>query len=345
MVEEKQVPLPSSVEETAPMRRYGRVEETQPTPRVGPRAVRTPSSIGDRRRGARRFLLVVLLILLVSVFGGLGAGAYALWRRTDTFPRTNVLILGLDRRPDQGTVVRSDTMILMTVYPAGPRIALLSIPRDLYVEIPGYGTNRINTAHFWGESEMEGGGPALAVQTVAQSLGVPVHYYVRLDLDGFRAVVDAVGGVDVVVEKPIVDNAYPTDDYGTVRIEIPAGPQHMDGETALRYARSRHGSSDFDRARRQQQILIALAHRLLEPDVWPQLPAVIHVVRDNLDTDLTARELLQLAPTLQRVGAEGIEHRVIDREMTEPWTTPTGGAVLLPCWEVIHPLVQEMFTP
>jgi len=272
-------------------------------------------------------------------------GGYALWRWTATLPRTNVLILGLDRRPGQGSVVRSDTMMLMTVYPAGPRVALLSIPRDLYVAIPGHGTSRINTAHFWGENEAEGSGPALAAQTVAQSFGVPVHQYVRVDFDGFRAIVDAVGGVDVVVEKAIVDNAYPTEDYGTMRIEIPAGPQRMDGETALRYARSRHGSSDFDRAERQQQILIALARRLLKRAAWPNLPTVIQIIMEDVETDLTIQDMLLMAPTIYRVGPDRIEHEVIDREMTEPWTTPSGGAVLLPRWEVLHLVVQDLFAP
>ncbi len=289
--------------------------------------------------------LLLALILLLLVAGGMAVGWYALWQRAATLPRTNILILGIDRRPEQGTVVRSDTMILTTVYPPGPRIALLSIPRDLYVEIPGYGSNRINTAHFWGESEAEGSGPALAMRTVTQNFGVPVHHYVRVDFDAFRAIVDGVGGIDIVVEKPIVDDAYPTDDYGIMHIEIPAGPQHMDGETALRYVRSRHGASDFDRAKRQQQVLLALAHRLLEPEVWPHLSIIYRVVMDNVDTDLTAQDLLLLAPTLYRVGADGIEHRVIDCEMTEPWTTPTGSEVLLPRWEAINPLVQELFTP
>jgi LCP family protein required for cell wall assembly len=164
-------------------------------------------------------------------------------------PRTNTLILGLDRRPDQGTVVRSDTMMVLTTHPPDASVGLLSIPRDLYVEIPGRGTSRINTAHFWGESQAAGNGPLLAMATVEHNFGVPIHHYVRVDFEGFRAVVDAVGGIDIVVEEPIVDDAYPSEDYGTIRIEIPAGPQHMDGETALRYARSRHSSSDFDRAR------------------------------------------------------------------------------------------------
>ncbi len=326
------------------------LDDTQPVPRAvspyqySPYTVALPFPEAPARRFSCLPSLIAALVVFLCLVGGLIVGGY-IWRSATTAPRSTILILGLDRRPDQGYVTRSDTMILMTVYPPGPRIVLLSIPRDLYVNVPGYGQDRINTAHFWGESESPGGGPTLALQTVAQNLGVPVEYYVRVDFDGFRAIVDAVGGIDVMVEQPVVDDAYPTDDYGTMRIEIPAGPQHMDGETALRYARSRHGASDFDRTERQQQVITALARRLFEPAVWPRWPAVYRVVADHVDTNLTIEDMLLLAPTFYRVGIDGIEHRAITRDMTEPWTTPSGGAVLLPRWEMIHPLIQELFTP
>ena len=304
---------------------------------------------GRRRRHTRSSCLTRLLSLLVplllSMVLGVTAGGYILWRWSATRPRINVLILGLDRRPEEGYVVRSDTMILASFYPAGPAVTMLSIPRDLYVEIPGYGSNRINTAHFWGESEFEGGGPVLAAQTILLNFGVPVHHYVRIDFEAFRAIVDAVGGIDVTVEAPIVDEAYPTEDYGTMRIEIPAGLQHMNGETALRYARTRHGSSDFDRVARQQKVVMALASRLLQPAVWPRLPLVYHAVREYVDTDMSDSDLLLLAITMYRLGVDKIECRAIDREMTRPWTTPEGGSVLLPRWETIYPLIQELPTP
>jgi LCP family protein required for cell wall assembly len=296
---------------------------------------------GRRRSCLPPFVLAILAIVLSCAC--LGAGALGLSESTGEWSRTNILVLGLDRRPAQGYVVRSDVLMLVTAYPPGPRLALLSIPRDLYVDIPGRSQARINTAHFWGEDERPGGGPALAMETVTENFGVPVDGYVRLDFDGFRAVVDAVGGIDVLVEEAIVDNEYPTADYGTTRIEIPAGPQHMDGETALRYVRSRHGSSDFDRAARQQQVLIALARRLSNPGNWLRLPAVSRAIIENVDTDMGPGRLIQLAITGLRVGPDGIEHHVIDRDMTTPWTTPTGGAALLPRWEVINPLVEELF--
>jgi LCP family protein required for cell wall assembly len=297
-----------------------------------------------RRRNPYRACLFPIL-LFISLVGALALGGYALWSWSATLPRANVLILGLDRRPEEGNVVRSDTMILASVSPSDSRIALLSIPRDLYVEIPGHDPDRINTAHFWGENDADGNGPALAMQTVEQNFNVPVHHYVRVDFDGFRAVVNAVGGIDIVVEEAIVDDQYPTADYGVIRIEIPAGPQRMDGETALRYARSRHGSSDFDRIKRQQQVIAALAQRLLKPGVWLRLPLLYLAVTDHVETDLTDRDMLLLLPTLYRAGTDGIERHTIDREMTLSWTTPAGGAVLLPQWEMIRPRLQEWFTP
>ncbi len=285
----------------------------------------------------------MLALSLVCVC--LGMASFGLWQSSSSQGRLNVLVLGLDRRPGQGYVVRSDTMMLVTVNPLGPRIGLLSIPRDLYVDIPGYATNRINTAHFWGENEGAGRGPVLAKQTVEHNFGVPVHRFVRVDFDGFRAVVDAVGGVDILVEEPVVDNAYPTEDHGVIRIEILPGLQHMDGETALQYARSRHGSSDFDRASRQQQVLVALVRRVLNPVVWPRLPALYAALVDHIDADVRVWDLVPLAATLFRVGPDGIEYHVVGRDMTSPWTTPSGGAVLLPQWERITPMIHQLFAP
>jgi LCP family protein required for cell wall assembly len=285
------------------------------------------------------------LVTLLIAAGALFALAYGFSSWAASRPRTTVLIMGLDRRPEQGDVVRSDTMLLLTVSPSGPRAALLSIPRDLYVNIPGRGQDRINTAHFWGENAAAGNGPTLAMQTVQQNFGVTVNHYVRIDFEGFRAIVDAAGGVDILVEQAIVDDAYPTEDYGTMRIEIPAGLQHMDGETALRYARTRHGSSDFDRARRQQQILTALARNLLRPEGWLRIPAVYQAVSEHVESDLSTGDMLALAAVLYRVGPEEIERRTIEREMTQSWITPGGASVLLPRWELIQPLVQELFTP
>jgi len=297
--------------------------------------------VAKRKRGLRLspFLLAVLVLVLscgcLAVGGGYAAQAAA--------PRTNVLVLGLDRRPGQGDAVRSDVMMVVGADTQAPSLALLSIPRDLYVEIPGHGQSRINAAHIWGESGNPGGGPELAMATVRENFGVGVRHYVRVDFDAFRAVVDAAGGIDVTVEERIVDNAYPTEDYGTTRIEIPAGEQYMDGELALQYARTRHASSDFDRAARQQQVLMALVRKLASPEGLMRLPAVARAGLDHVDTNLGPVEMVQLGVTALRVGPDEFEHRVIDRDMVQSWTTPTGGAVLLPRWDVIGPVVEELF--
>lgn len=317
---------------------WGSEETTQPSPPTIPYTL-SPRETKKRRVLLSPFILAILVMALSC--GCLGAGG--VWLSQTAGSRTNVLILGLDRRPQQGTVVRSDVLMLLTADPRGPRLGLLSIPRDLYVEIPGYGQSRINTAHFYGERDNRGNGPDLAMETVARNFGVPVRHYVRVDFDGFRAVIDAVGGIDVTVEERIVDNAYPTEDYGTTRIEIPAGPQHMDGERALQYVRSRHGASDFERTARQQQVVVALARRLAAPQTWPRLPAVFRAVMRHVQTNLGPVEMVQMGVTALRVGTDGIEHRVIDRDMTRPWTTPTGGAVLLPRWEIIEPVVKDLF--
>lgn len=285
------------------------------------------------RRGCCSSVLLLLALLAVLATAALTCSILL----APAAPRT-ILVLGLDRRPDETGPVRSDTLLLIAVRPDVPWVALLSIPRDLYVEVPGHGQSRINTAHFFG-------GPALAAETVARNFGVPIDRWARLDFNGFRALVDAAGGMDIDVPRRIVDNAYPTEDYGVMRIEIPAGQQHMDGETALRYVRTRHDSNDFERAERQQQVVLALVRQLLQPSAWPRWPAVASAFTQSVETDVQPWDILALLPTLVRVGPEGIQHAVINAEMTTPFTTPSGGQVLLPRWERIRPLVREVVGP
>jgi len=288
-----------------------------------------------RRRGC----LVALLLLAALVCVG-GVFAYGLLVAPGPL---NVLVLGIDRRPGEGDAVRTDTLLLVHADPGSGRLAMLSIPRDLWVSIPGHGEGRINTAHVYGELEAPGKGPQRVAETVSHNLGVPVDYTLRLDFDAFRQVIDAAGGIEIEVPEAIVDDAYPTEDYGVMRIEIPAGMQHMDGERALQYARSRHGSSDLHRAARQQQIFVALAKKLTSPGGWPLLPGVYQALQSAVETDMGLRDLSRLALAWQRAGEGGVEQIVIDRDMTTPFQTADGAAVLLPRWELIHPLVSSRF--
>lgn len=307
---------------------------TQRRTRPKKRSTSRTRRLENKRRSRLSGWSVLGLLLILGCILGF-AGCAAAWVR----PPMNLLILGVDRRPGESSANHTDTLLLLRVDSRKPSIKLLSIPRDLWVSVPGYGENRINTAYFFGEIERPGDGLNLAAKTIEANFDVPVHHTLRLDFQSFKSVIDAAGGIYVDVPYAIVDTAYPTDDYGVITIQIPAGRQHMDGETALRYARTRHGSSDFARAARQQQVLVALGERLASPASWFRLPKVNSALRQAFGSDLSSSDLLQLGVTLARVGAEGIEHNVIDENMTTPFMTAQGAAVLLPQWEKINPLV------
>jgi LCP family protein required for cell wall assembly len=203
----------------------------------------------------------------------------------------NVLLLGTDQRPGETVVQRwgnSDTIILVSVDPAQQRAAMVSIPRDVLVTIPGVGEQKVNAAYLRG-------GPQLAMRVVGDLLGLTVHRWASVDTSAFAAVIDSVGGVVVDVETPIRDDEFPTDDYGVRRINLPAGLQWLDGERALWYARSRHASNDYDRADRQQRLLRALQGRARDPGLLPRVPTLLNVVAGAVKTDVSPREAVVLA--------------------------------------------------
>lgn len=265
------------------------------------------------------------------------------WQETE---RVNVLLLGIDaREKDKGGPTRTDIMMVVTIDPVDKTAAILSIPRDLYVEIPGRGEDRINTAHVWGEiDQYPGSGPGLAKKVVELNFGIPIHYYARVDFNGFVRIVDTVGGVTVDVTKPVKDDEYPLGDRGMKRIYIPAGLQHMDGETALQYARSRHGDTVINRTRRAQKVLLALRAQALKLDLLPKLPVLIATMRDTVQTDVPLdQEGLALAQLIAEVDASSIRTVVIDESMVMGYTTASGAEVMLPKWDRIRPLVREVF--
>lgn len=300
-----------------------------------------PSPLSHPRRRVSWWLAGCFLFLCpLVIIGGLVGGVFlAAWQSG----QLNVLILGQDRRPGETGPVRTDTLILGAFDPQQPQVALLSIPRDLWVDIPGQGANRINTAHYFGELTQPGFGPELTKQTIQNNFGLTPHGYVLVDFAGFVALVDALGGIEVDVPETIVDENYPTYDYGYTTIMIPAGPQHMDGETALIYARTRHADSDFGRSERQQQVLRALVTRVAQPGAWPRLPAAWAAARTYLTTDLSEVDLATILLAVLLVGPEGLQSYSINQEMTIPFITDLGAQVLLPRWEVILPLVGQLF--
>lgn len=251
------------------------------------------------------------------------------WSGTD---RVNILLLGIDKRDDEpinGT--RSDTIMIASIDPVTKSAALVSLPRDLWVTIPGctasmgcsFGQQRINFAHA-------AGGPDMVKRTVANDFGIPIQYYARVDFRGFEELVDLVGGVLVDVKDPVKDDEYPTDNYGFQRIYYAPGPQLLDGKHALQYARSRHGSNDFSRAGRQQTVIVSLRDRALQLNMLSRAPAMVGIVRESLSTDLTPVQLLSLARLVSEIDRARIGSLVIDTSYARPFKGVDGADLLDP---------------
>jgi len=268
--------------------------------------------------------------------------------------RVNILVMGIDQRPGEEGAFRTDTMLVLTIDPVTKTGGMLSIPRDLWVPIPGYGVGRINTAHVLGQlNNHPGGGPALAVETVETNLGVPIHFYARVDFNAFVELVDRLGGIDVTVEKDINDPTYPSHDpadpYGYDPLYIEAGERHFDGDTALKYARTRHSAGgDFDRAERQQKVLRAVFDKVTRLDMLPtlltQAPQMWRTLQDSVETDLTLDQIVALARLATEVPPENIETGIIDEEYTLFYETDDGQQVLILLRDKTRELRDDLFT-
>lgn len=256
----------------------------------------------------------------------------------------NLLLLGTDKRqasPDW----RTDTLIVVAIRPRQGIIGMLSIPRDLWVDIPGYGPERINAADYLGEQERSNGGPALVAATLKENLGIRVDAYAQIDFAGLERIVDALGGVDVNVQRPVDDWIDEGDGKPPVHAMIPAGLQHLDGRTALQYVRSRHGTTDMDRSHRQQEVLLALRNAAARPEVLPRLPALMGTLAGAVKTNLRPADALALLNVALHTQAQGFRARVCDATMVRDWVTPTGAMVLLPNRERIAQVWAELTAP
>ncbi|MBN1247927.1 MAG: LCP family protein, partial [Anaerolineae bacterium] len=267
------------------------------------------------------------------------------WSGTD---RVTVLVLGVDERSQETGPWRTDSIMLLTIHPVTRQAGVLSIPRDLWVPIPGYNDGRINTAHFLGDLyDHPGGGPALAAETVSYNLGVPIDYTVRVNFQAFVALVDQIGGIDVYVEERIDDPKYPDYNYGYDPLVIEAGWHHFDGEMALKYARTRHASSDFDRARRQQQVVAAILERVTSYELFPELarsaPQLYETLSSSVETDMALDQMLALGNLALGVDQASIRFGVIDQSCTQPWVTPDGGQVLIPIRDRLREVRDYIF--
>ncbi len=269
----------------------------------------------------------------------------------DGTSRFTVLVMGLDRRPgEQGLAFRTDTILLVSLDPISNSLGILSIPRDLYVDVPGYSQlQRVNTPMVLGELRQPGYGPQLAMQTVQYNLGIRVHDYVIVDFNAFIRFVDIIGGIEMDVPYAISDPLYPDMNYGYDPFYIRAGRQIMDGATALKYARTRHGDNDFQRAARQQAVIYAIRNRLLTADALTQLiiqaPTLWAALNEGVYTGLTLEQIIQLALYIRNIPPENIRTGVINEAYTMNWTTPQGAAVLVPDRARLGQLMVEVFGP
>lgn len=281
--------------------------------------------------------------------GLLGDGQSMVIRPWDGQERFNVLVMGMDRRPGEaGGGYRTDTMILISLDPISKRVGMLNIPRDLYVDIPGYGLDRINAAYANGEIEEPGGGPRLAMQTVQYNFGIPINDYAIVDFTTFIRIIDLIGGIDVEVREPINDPTYPDMNYGYDPFYLPAGWQHLDGGTALKYARSRHNSDDIDRQRRQQEVIYAIRDRVLAYDMIaslaPQAFTLWAELKDGIRTGLSLDQMLQLAWYVKDIPAENFSRGVVGWEHVIP-TNWQGMDILVPNREKLGQLMVTVFGP
>lgn len=284
------------------------------------------------RQGCRTYWRWIIFVLFVTPI--LCCGLALLTYLVFSPPHTDILILGVDGRNGEGFTSRTDSIMLLGVNPAKLYVSMLSFPRDLFIEVRGYGSQRINTINLLGEQQQAGSGPSLVSQSIQGTFGISIERYVRLDFQGFVKLIDAVGGVTIDVERTIVDELYPDESTGGVMsVRFDSGVQQMDGERALIYARTRQADDDYHRAARQQQVLSALLRRLVNPARWP---AALQVINESLDTDLTLWDMLMLSPpVLLNAGrydqlvlnreyilgtAEG--HAVPNMELLAPWLEP-----------------------
>lgn len=232
--------------------------------------------------------------------------------------RINILLLGIGGEGHDGPYL-ADTIILASIQPSSGQIALLSIPRDLLVTIPGYGLRKINNADAFGETQRVGYGPILAADVVQTVFGLPIHYYLRADFQAFKEVVDELGGVTVNVDRAFTDINYPTYDHLVQTISFEAGWQKMDGETALRFARSRHGNngegSDFARSRRQQKILVAIKNKAFSSSFLMnlgRLQDIFESLNQNVTTNMELWEISQFYKLAKKLDYENMTTRVLE---------------------------------
>lgn len=299
---------PQTTEPTAP--------DEQPAETAAPTAAptRTASSPGS---------FTILKDLVGTGTGADRVDPQSVWKNRD---HINILVLGVDTREDESDQ-NADVIMIARVDFNDYSVRSVSIPRDLEVEVPGHGRSKINGAYNIGRQENPRNpvsGVAMMRDTIEYNFGIPIDEYVLIDFDGFEAVIDAVGGITVDVPERIVDEAYPTEDYGTRTLIIEAGKQNMDGETALAYSRTRHQDSDDHRRERQMLVLRALLDKGQSLGSVTRITQLIRATGDAVTTSIGWDEQLALVSIALRLDQENVVFANIKEPLVQPGTSENG---------------------
>lgn len=320
------------------------------------------NNVSHYTKPKRKVLKIVLFSLLIIILGigiWFGASIYNTLKKITSFSsggsilsmfdssrqklkgesegRTNILLLGMGGKNHPGGTL-SDTMIVLSLDWKTKKVAMISIPRDLYVPIPDYGSGKINNAYAHGEKNptTTGGGGQLASDTVSKVLDIPIHYFIKIDFEGFKKIVDEVGGIDVTVDKDLYDPLYPAAnmiDYDPFKIT--AGEHHLDGSTALKYARSRETTSDFDRSKRQQKVILATKEKLVTLNVLgnpKKISDLLSILGDHIRTSLSINEMKSLYDSIKDFDTQNMINHVFDTAADGPLTSvnDSRGYIIIP---------------
>ena len=269
---------------------------------------------GDKKNKSS-YVKYILILVVVFILSGM-VGAFFVNALVDNKPDYNeddkkgmlvakdkatVMIMGVDERADD--VGRSDTLMIATLDPDKNQAALLSVPRDTRVKIKGYGFDKINAAYAYG-------GRKLTQETIESLLNTHIDHYIKINVHGFTKIIDALGGIDIDVEKRMYYED-PWDDDGGLYIDLQPGMQHMDGKTAITYVRYRDEEGDIGRIKRQQNFMKAVMDKLVSPTIIPKLPAIVSAVSDSVETDMSVSEILSFLGTLQDAKDNGLKSEML----------------------------------
>lgn len=286
--------------------------------------------------------IIIILILLIGIVKALTSINFSVFLKvagddlkTDGYGHSNFLILGTgDKQHDGGNL--TDTIIIASIDDENKLITMTSIPRDLYVKNEKMASSRINEVYYYAKTHFGSSTEGLDYlrEKIEKLMGIPIHYWAKVDFTGFKELVDAVGGIDVNIEKAIYDPSYPKDGtYEYQTFSLSAGPHHMDGATALKYARSRKTTSDFDRATRQQQIIYAIKEKALQTKTiasTEKISKILETLHNNIETNITPKEILTLGAIAGDYSPEQISHRLIHDDPTQ-------------CGGFLYPPVRELY--